>query len=57
MINYYWRKFMRWLGYRRVFYRPSDKGLNMGDFWLWEYAPHTEARDYDESEWFRRRHD
>jgi hypothetical protein len=57
MINYYWRKFMRWLGYRRVFYRPSDKGLHMGDFWLWEYAPHTEERDYDESEWFRKRRD
>ena len=50
MINYYWRKFMRKLGYRRVYYRPSDKGILLGDFWMWKYAPNSEPRDYDESE-------
>ena len=53
MIAYYWRKLMMWLGYRRVLYRPSDKGIRLGDFWMWKYAPHTEERDYDESELHR----
>ena len=48
MIYHYFRKFMWWLGYRRVLFLPSDKGLNMGDFWVWKYAPHTEERDYTE---------
>lgn len=53
MITYYWRKLMMWLGYRRVRYRPSDRGVHLGDFWTWEYAPHTDERDYDESEWHK----
>lgn len=41
---------MQWLGYRRVFYRPSDKGIRLADFYAWQYAPKSEKRDYDESE-------
>ena len=39
---------MNWLGYRRVLYTPSDKGLRMSDFYAWEYAPSLEKRDYTE---------
>ena len=53
MIAYYWRKLMMWLGYRRVRYRPSDRGVHLGDFWMWQYAPHTHERDYDENELHR----
>ena len=39
---------MNWLGYRRVLYLPSEKGLQMADFRAWEYSPSLEKRDYTE---------
>jgi hypothetical protein len=39
---------MNWLGYRRVLYLPSEKGLQMADFHAWEYSPSLEKRDYTE---------
>ena len=48
MIFYYFRKFMLWLGYRRVLYLPSEKGLRQADFWSWVYAPKTKPIDYTE---------
>lgn len=50
MIHYAWRKFMRWLGYRRVLYMPSRHGLRMSDFWCWEYLPHLPPKDYTEKD-------
>lgn len=48
MIEWSWWHLMNWLGYRRVLYTPSDKGLRMSDFYAWEYAPSLEKRDYTE---------
>lgn len=48
MIFHYFRKFMMWLGYRRVLFLPSENGLTMCDFWSWQYAPNTGKRDYTE---------
>ena len=48
MIKWSWWHLMNWLGYRRVLYMPSDKGLRMTDFYAWEYAPSLEKRDYTE---------
>lgn len=48
MIKWAWWHFMNWVGYRRVLYLPSQKGLRMADFYVWEYAPSTEKRDYTE---------
>lgn len=53
MIAYYWRRFLRKIGYRRVFMRPFDRGLAMSNFWCWRYAPELEPRDYDETEYFK----
>lgn len=52
MLFYYFRKFMLWIGYRRVLYLPSDKGLGMGDFWKWEFAPDIAPKDYNEHTYF-----
>ena len=30
---------MNWLGYKKVWYYPLDKGLGLGDFYLLEYKP------------------
>ncbi len=46
MIFYYFRKFMWWLGYRRVLRECSDYGLTY--HWHWIYAPHIDERDYNE---------
>lgn len=46
MIKWMWWHLMNWLGYRRVLYTPSDKGLGISDFYTWEYAPSLEKRDY-----------
>jgi hypothetical protein len=43
---------MLWIGYRRVLYLPSDKGLGMGDFWKWEFAPEIDPKDYNEHTYF-----
>ena len=48
MIKWSWWHLMNWLGYRRVLYTPSDKGLRMSDYYAWEYAPSLEKRDYTE---------
>jgi len=48
MMEWLWWHLMNWLGYRRVLYMPSDKGLRMSDFYAWEYAPSLEKRDYTE---------
>jgi hypothetical protein len=39
---------MNWLGYRRVMYLPSVRGLPLADFYKWEYAPSLAKRDYTE---------
>ena len=39
MIRWYWDKFMQWLGYRKVWYFPTDRGVPLGDFWVWQYRP------------------
>jgi len=56
VIYHYFRKFMLWIGYRRVLFLPSEKGLTMSDFWSWQYAPNTEKRDYTEHDfpWWNR---
>lgn len=48
MAAHYFKRFMWWLGYRRVLYLPSiyAPGLGLSDFWRWEYAPRSERRDY-----------
>ena len=48
MSGWIWWHLMNWLGYRRVLYLPSEKGLQMADFCAWEYAPSLEKRDYTE---------
>lgn len=52
MIAYYFKRLMWLLGYRRVLYLPSvyAPGLGLADFWRWEYAPHSEVRDYRQGE-------
>lgn len=50
MINYVWWHFMNLIGFRRVLYLPSQKGLFMADFYAWEYAPSLEKRDYTEND-------
>ena len=41
---------MNMIGFRRVLYLPSEKGLRMPDFHAWEYAPSLEKRDYTEKD-------
>ena len=41
---------MNFIGFRRVLYWPSQKGLFMADFHAWEYAPSLEKRDYTEND-------
>ena len=48
MSRWIWWHFMNWLGYRRVLYLPSDRGLRLANFYKWEYAPSLEKRDYTE---------
>lgn len=48
MIRWFWWHFMNLIGFRRVLYLPSEKGLRMADFYAWEYAPSLEKRDYTE---------
>jgi len=50
MIKYVWWHFMNFLGYRRVLYLPSEKGLFMADFHRWEFAPFLEKRNYTEKD-------
>lgn len=46
MIHYAFWHFMNFIGFRRILYQPSTKGLSMADFYGWEYAPRLEKRDY-----------
>ena len=48
MIKWFWWHLMNLIGFRRVLYLPSQKGLFMSDFYAWEYAPSLEKRDYTE---------
>lgn len=50
MIYWAWWHFMNFIGFRRVQYLPSEKGLNMSNFYSWEYAPSLERRDYTEKD-------
>ena len=50
MIQWIWWHFMNLIGFRRILYLPSEKGLGLGDFYAWEYAPFLEKRDYTERE-------
>jgi hypothetical protein len=50
MIKYYFSKFMMWLGYRKVWYFPSNKGIPMANFYSWEYHPKLEKRIYREND-------
>lgn len=48
----YWFKRLMWVvGYRRVLWLPSEKGLHMADFYTWEYIPWSEKRDYTEHDY------
>lgn len=51
MIAYWLKRFMWLLGYRRMLWMPSEKGLKMADFWTWEYMPWSEKRDYTEHDY------
>lgn len=48
MIEYYHRKFMEFLGYRKVWYMPMNRGVNLSDFYKWEYYPKSEKKVYNE---------
>jgi hypothetical protein len=48
MSRWIWWHLMNWLGYRRVLYLPSVRGLSLADFYAWEYAPSLAKRDYTE---------
>jgi hypothetical protein len=50
MIKWVWWHLMNWIGFRRVLYLPSEKGLSIPDFYQWEYAPSLERRDYTEKD-------
>lgn len=50
MSNWLWWHLMNLIGFRRVLYLPSEKGLRMADFYEWEYAPSLEKRDYTEKD-------
>lgn len=50
MTGYIWWHIMNFIGYRRVLYLPSEKGLSMSDFYAWEFAPQLERRDYTEKD-------
>lgn len=41
---------LNYLGFRRVLYLPSEKGLSMADFYAWEYAPSLDKKDYTEKD-------
>ena len=47
------KRLMWLLGFRRVLYTPSihAPGLQLSDFWRWEYGPRTERRDYHQGDW------
>jgi hypothetical protein len=42
------RVVMETIGFRRVLYLPSEKGLFMADFYCWEWAPDLEKKLYTE---------
>jgi len=46
MINWYWSKFLQYLGYRKMWYFPSNHGIALGDFSRWEYRPDLEPGEY-----------
>ncbi len=48
MIAWLWWHGMNILGYRRVWYFPSDCGLPLGDFCRWRFAPSLDRQDYTE---------
>lgn len=50
MLKWLWWHFCNYVGYRRVLYLPSEKGLRMSDFHAWEYAPSLEKRDFTEKD-------
>jgi len=39
MIRWYWEKLMQVIGYRKVWYFPTQHMSGLSDFWLWEYRP------------------
>jgi hypothetical protein len=50
MGKWLWWHWMNLIGFRRVLYLPSEKGLRLNDFYKWEYAPSLEKRDYSEKD-------
>ena len=50
MIKWVFWHFMNFVGYRRVLYLPSNKGLHMADFYTWEFAPFLKKKDYTEKD-------
>lgn len=47
------KRIMWLIGYRRVLWLPSEKGLHMADFWTWEYMPWASKRDYTERDYYQ----
>lgn len=46
-VDYKFCKFMQKLGFRKVWYFPSNHGLLMSNFWTWEYRPNIKPGVYD----------
>lgn len=47
-LNYYFESFLYWLGFRKVYYYPSRRGLPMADFHAWKYRPDLPPITYSE---------
>ena len=54
MIRWYWDSVMQRLGYRKVWYHPSDHGVSLGDFWSWHYRPDLPKGVYNGEKMSRR---
>ena len=48
MIKWIGWHLMNLIGYRRVLYLPSEKGLGIADFYKWHYAPSLDKKDFTE---------
>ena len=49
MLRYFFEKLMFLIGYRKVWYYPSDKGLSIADFYKWQYCPKCKKKVYTET--------
>jgi hypothetical protein len=39
MLSWYWHKLMQLVGYREFWYFPSQKGVDLENFWRWGHRP------------------